>query len=140
MKTISNITTHKVEFYDVDSMNVMWHGNYVKLIESARCSLLDKIGYNYMQMKDDGYVYPIVKMDFKYVSPAFFGDELSITSTITNYDGLLKISYEIYNITTNKQCAKASTAQAAVQIDGFETMFSINKEFLNKIEVYLESN
>lgn len=140
MKTISNITNHKVEFYDVDSMNVMWHGNYVKLIEAARCRLLDKIDYNYMQMKEDGYVYPIVKMDFKYVSPAFFGDELSITSTITNYDGLLKIAYEIYNNTTNKLCAKASTSQAAVTIDGFQTMFTLNSEFLAKIEVYLENN
>ncbi len=139
MKTISNTTKHKVEFYDVDSMNVMWHGNYIKLLESARCSLLDMLGYNYMQMKADGYAYPIVKMDIKYISPAFFGDELSITSTISNYDGLLKISYEIYNITTNKKCAKASTAQAAIKIEGFETMFSLNKEFLDKIEVYFEN-
>ena len=35
----------KVEFYDVDSMNVVWHGNYVKYMESARCVLLDKIGF-----------------------------------------------------------------------------------------------
>lgn len=139
MKKISNTSTHKVEFYDVDSMNVMWHGNYVKIIESARCILFDKIGYNYMQMKADGYVYPIVKIDFKYISPAFFGDELSVTSTITSYDGMLKIAYEIYNNTTNKKCAKASTSQVAVQIDGFDTMYSLNKEFLNKIEVYLEN-
>lgn len=140
MKTISNITNHKVEFYDIDSMNVMWHGNYVKLIEAARCRLLDKIGYNYMQMKKDGYAYPIVKMDFKHISPAFFGDELRITSTITNYDGLLKIAYEIYNNTTNKLCARASTSQASVMIDGFQTMFTLNREFLAKIEVYLENN
>lgn len=140
MKTISNITHHKVEFYDVDSMNVMWHGNYVRFIEAARCSLLDKIGYNYMQMKEDGYVYPIVKMDFKYISPAFFGDELRITSTIINYDGLLKIAYEIYNTTTNKLCAKSSTSQVAVMIDGFQTMFTLNSEFLAKIEVYLENS
>lgn len=87
-----------------------------------------------------GYVYPIVKMDFKYISPAFFGDELRITSTIINYDGLLKIAYEIYNTTTNKLCAKSSTSQAAVMIDGFQTMFTLNREFLAKIEVYLENS
>ncbi len=140
MKMISNITKHRVEFYDVDSMNVMWHGNYVKYIESARCSLLEMIDYSYNQMKRDGYVYPIVKMDIKYISPAFFYDELSITSTIINYEGLLKISYEIFNVTTNKKCAKATTSQATILIDGFQTMFTLNKEFLEKIEVYLENH
>ena len=33
----------RVEFYDVDSMGVVWHGNYVKYMELGRCALLDKI-------------------------------------------------------------------------------------------------
>jgi len=35
-----------VEFFDVDSMQIVWHGNYLKYMERARCALLDKIGYN----------------------------------------------------------------------------------------------
>jgi acyl-CoA thioesterase FadM len=33
--------------FDVDTMNVVWHGHYVKYLEVARCALLDKIGHNY---------------------------------------------------------------------------------------------
>ena len=44
------------------------------------------------------------------------------------------------NTTTNKLCAKSSTSQAAVMIDGFQTMFTLNREFLAKIEVYLENS
>ena len=56
-----------VQFYDLDPMNVVWHGNYLKYLESARCDLLKKIGYDYDNMRADGVVYPIAKMDLKYI-------------------------------------------------------------------------
>ena len=36
-----------VPFFDVDMMEVVWHGHYVKYFEEARCALLDKLGHNY---------------------------------------------------------------------------------------------
>jgi acyl-CoA thioester hydrolase len=36
-----------VPFFDVDSMDVVWHGHYVKYFEVARCALLERIGHNY---------------------------------------------------------------------------------------------
>ena len=68
---ISHITTIKAQFFDVDSMDVVWHGNYVKYLETARCELLSKIGYDYKKMKMDGFAYPIVKLDIKYIKPIF---------------------------------------------------------------------
>lgn len=133
-------TKIKVEFYDVDSMNIVYHGNYIKYFEVARCNLLEKIGYTYNDMKNDGYGYPIVKADLKYISPAFFGDELLVTATIDSYDGLFKVKYVIENLTTNKLCVKGSTAQAAVRISDLLTMFTINDEFNNKINEYINNN
>ena len=43
-----------VPFFDVDTMNVVWHGHYVKYLEVARCALLDKIGHNYTAMLEAG--------------------------------------------------------------------------------------
>lgn len=44
-----------VPFFDVDTMNVVWHGHYVKYLEVARCALLDRIGHNYDAMVASGY-------------------------------------------------------------------------------------
>ena len=41
-KKIKETVDFQVEFYDVDSMQVAWHGNYVKFMEVARCALLKK--------------------------------------------------------------------------------------------------
>ncbi|MBQ2464452.1 MAG: hypothetical protein II507_05635 [Treponema sp.] len=43
-KNISEEIVFNVEFYDVDSMRIVWHGNYVKYMEASRCALLNKIG------------------------------------------------------------------------------------------------
>ena len=49
-KNISEEIVFNVEFYDVDSMRIVWHGNYVKYMEASRCALLNKIGYNYNRL------------------------------------------------------------------------------------------
>lgn len=36
----------QVQFFDLDPMQIVWHGNYVKYLEVVRCALLDKIDYN----------------------------------------------------------------------------------------------
>ena len=36
----------QVQFFDLDPMEIVWHGRYVKYLEVVRCALLDSIGYN----------------------------------------------------------------------------------------------
>lgn len=40
----------EVQFFDVDAMHIVWHGNYVKYLETARCAFLSAIGYDYNEM------------------------------------------------------------------------------------------
>lgn len=135
-KELSFYTQHKVEFFDVDSMNVMWHGNYVKIIESARCYFLENIGYDYKKMEEDGYVFPIVKMTFKYIHPACFGDFLEVKTTLVDYDIFLEFSYELSLKKTHKKIALASTHQVAVRIDDFSTQLAMPTKFLDAIQAY----
>ena len=46
--------TLTIPFYDLDPLEIVWHGNYARYFEQARCALLDKIGYNYNAMKESG--------------------------------------------------------------------------------------
>lgn len=117
----------KVEFYDVDSMDVVWHGNYVKFLEASRCAFLSDLGYDYKAMKQDGFAFPIIKMDLKYIAPAFFGDELRCEVYLEDYSTTLKISYKIFK-GTNLIC-KATTTQACVEIKGLKTMFELPVNF-----------
>ena len=51
-----------VPFYDLDPMNVVWHGNYVKYMEQARCALLADVNLSYDDMMKIGVVFPVVTM------------------------------------------------------------------------------
>jgi len=110
-------------FHDLDPMEIVWHGNYVKYLESARCALLDKFGYNYPQMRDSGYVWPIIDMRLKYVRPARFGQKLKIHATITEWENRLKINYLIRDATSNLTINQAYTIQVAVDLASGEMQY-----------------
>jgi len=107
--------TIKAQFYDLDPMDVVWHGNYARYLEQARCALLDAIGYNYPQMHDSGYLWPIVDMRIKFVRPLRFAQEFVVTATIIEFENRLKIDYRIRDKASGEVLTKASTIQVAVR-------------------------
>ena len=74
-----------VEFYDVDSMRIVWHGNYIKYFEKARCALLGKIGYGYREMEESGWAFPITAVSVKYVNSLAFQDRVRARAALTEY-------------------------------------------------------
>lgn len=129
-----------VPFYDVDSMGVVWHGNYVKYFERARCQLLDKIGYGYNAMLASGYGWPVVDMKIKYAAPALFDSRLLVKSTLKDYENGLLIDYEIFDQANNVRTTKGHTRQVAVAIDSREMQICSPNILLEKIKAYHDKN
>lgn len=113
----------KAEFFDTDPMGIMWHGNYVKYLEMARCKLLDEIGYNYIKMQDNGFTLPIVKMDLKYINPIYFNEYFIVEISVIECDITLKFKYTLLS-KDELTIAKANTTQVAVTLNK-ETLYSI---------------
>jgi acyl-CoA thioester hydrolase len=113
----------QVQFFDLDPMEIVWHGRYVKYLEVVRCALLDKIGYNYVQMKESGYAWPVIDMHLRYVGSATFGQKLRLRAEIVEWENRLKIDYLITDADTGKRLNRASTTQVAVDIASKEMCF-----------------
>jgi acyl-CoA thioester hydrolase len=113
----------QVQFFDLDPMEVVWHGNYAKYLEVARCALLDGIDYNYPQMKESGYMWPVIDMQLRYVAPATFGQRIKVRATLVEWENRLKIDYAITDAASGKRLTKASTTQVAVDIASGEMCF-----------------
>ena len=62
-----------IRFSEVDSMGVVWHGNYAIYFEDAREAFGAKYGLEYLMMYDEGYFEPIVELSFKYKQPLIYG-------------------------------------------------------------------
>ena len=113
----------QVQFFDLDPMEIVWHGNYVKYLEVARCALLDKIGYNYEQMKASGYAWPIIEMNLRYAGPATFGQRLLLRAEIVEWENRLRIDYQILDAASGKRLNRATTTQVAVDLRTREMCF-----------------
>ena len=129
-------TIIRVEFYDLDPMDVVWHGNYVKYLEVARCDMLAKLGYNYVDMKNDGYAYPVATMEMKYIKPCTFGQELKVVSIVEEIEPALVIKYVIFDNITGEKMFKAKTMQIAVDINTRKTVYEAPENLKNKIASY----
>jgi acyl-CoA thioester hydrolase len=112
-----------VQFFDLDPMQIVWHGNYVKYLEVARCALLDKIGYNYEQMHASGYIWPIIEMNLRYAGPAKFGQRLLLRAEIVEWENRLRIDYAILDAASGKRINRASTTQVAVDAESGDMCF-----------------
>lgn len=115
-------TTIVVPFYDVDMMEVAWHGHYVKYLEVARCELLDSIAYNYDQMKESGYAWPVIEIKLRYIQPARFGQKIKVRARLMEYEIRLKIDYLISDAETGKRLTKAHSVQVAVDMEREELL------------------
>ena len=113
----------QVQFFDLDPMEIVWHGNYVKYLEVVRCALLDKIGYNYVEMKESGFAWPVIDMQLRYIASASFGQALILRADIVEWENRLKIDYQITDALTSKRLNRASTTQVAVEIASGEMCF-----------------
>jgi acyl-CoA thioester hydrolase len=127
----------KAQFYDLDPMNVVWHGNYMRFLEQARCALMDLIGYSYAEMADSGYVWPIVDLHVKYVRAITLAQEIRVVATLTEYENQLKIDYRIYDAGSGEVLTKAQTRQVAVQADRQETCFESPAILLERVRTLL---
>lgn len=101
-------------FHDCDPMRVVWHGNYFKYFEIARCALLRRFDYDYPQMSASGYLFPIVDTRAKYIRPLHFAQKILVRAEIVEWELRLKMEYEIRDATSGEVLHKAHTIQVAV--------------------------
>lgn len=127
----------KVEFYDVDAMGVVWHGNYVKYMELGRCALLDKIGYGYNEMKESNYAFPVASLTLKYIKPLMFKQTAIIKSVLVEYENRIKIEYFIYDKESGELVTKGESIQMAFNMKTLSSCFQCPDCFIKKVEALL---
>ena len=120
-------------FHDVDAMGVVWHGHYLKYMELARCALLQSFDYDYPQMRDSGFIWPVVDMRTKYVRPAHYGQRLSVRAELTEWELRMRIDYLIRDAGTDEVITRAHTLQVAVDIASGEMCYATPEVFRRRL-------
>lgn len=102
---------HKVQYYETDKMGIVHHSNYIRWMEEARIDFLDKIGWNYKVMEDNGIISPVTSVESKFKCNTVFGDVISIEVGVEEFKGIrLKLRYVmrkgdvVVNEATSEHC------------------------------------
>jgi len=124
----------EIPFHDCDPMNVVWHGNYPRYFEVARCQLLRLFNYDYPDMVASGYMWPIVDMRLKYVGSAKFTQLITVSASLVEYEHRIKINYVITDKKTGAKLTKGYTVQAAVSVETNELQLESPPILLEKLQ------
>jgi acyl-CoA thioester hydrolase len=122
-------------FHDIDPMEVVWHGHYMKYLELARCALLQRFDYDYPQMRESGYAWPIVDRRAKYVRSARLGQRLKVRAEIVEWENRLKIDYRVSDAVSGEVLTRAHSIQVAVDMRTGEMCFASPPVLLERLGV-----
>mgnify|MGYP002625387421 CR=1 FL=1 len=73
---------HKVQYYETDKMQITHHSNYIRFMEEARVDFLEKLGWGYDKMEEQGIASPVVSVSCEYKKPTTYPDSISIAVTV----------------------------------------------------------
>jgi len=124
----------EVPFYDVDSYRIVWHGNYPKYFEVARCALLEKVGYPYQRMEQTNCFFPVIDLQVRYVQAIYFRQKINVKASLKSWRNKLEIDYLISDVQSNEKLTSGSTTQVAVLMPEQITQYETPPELVEKVE------
>jgi len=109
----------QVPFYDLDGIQMVWHGNYVKYMEDAREKFGAKYGFEYLHIFNSGYLAPVADMRIKYRNSARISEVLTMKITyVPSRAAKMVFEYLITRKSDNAVIIEAETSQLFVTREG----------------------
>src|ERR1700733_2800533 len=88
----------RVRYGDTDQMGYVYYGNYGYYYEQARAEAIRAAGITYKEIEASGIIMPIVRMNTKYIKPAYYDELLTVKTIIPEMPGrIITFLYEIRN-------------------------------------------
>lgn len=125
------------QFYDLDPMNVVWHGNYARFFEVGRVALLNTLGYGYEEMKAGGHMWPVIEMRSRFHGTLRYGQQADLAASIVEWQNRLKINYVIRDAATAQRLTNGYTVQVALQLSSGEMLWETPAIFREKLAAFL---
>lgn len=118
--SLVNKTSLRVRFSEVDSMQIVWHGEYVRYFEDGREAFgREFAGLGYMDIYASGYTAPIVELHLQYRKPLKVNDTAVVeTRYIATEAAKVCFEYTIRSATDGEVVAEGSSTQVFLDSRG----------------------
>ncbi|MEI6434487.1 MAG: acyl-CoA thioesterase [Bacteroidota bacterium] len=117
-----------VRFSEVDSMRIVWHGNYLKYFEDGRESFGIRYNLGYLDVYKHNVMIPLVMINCDYKRPLEYGD-IAIVETrfVPSEAAKIVFNYTIYRKKDMEIAATGSSTQVFLTPQG--DLLLTNPEF-----------
>lgn len=110
--------TVDVRFSEVDSMGIVWHGNYALYFEDARELFGKTYHLEYLHMFEMGFYAPLVELKFNYKKAVRYTDKIKVRCTYRETEAAKIIfDYEILDAETDEVMVTGHTVQVFLDRD-----------------------
>ncbi len=118
-KTLTAKTEISVRFSEVDSLGIVWHGNYVKYFEDGREAFGKKYKINNLDILKHGFIAPVVKMNCNFKNSLKYGDKAIVETQFVDCEAAkLILQYKIYRSSNKEIITTAETEQVFLNDKG----------------------
>lgn len=116
---LKNITETTIRFSEVDSMGVVWHGNYVKYLEDGREAFGKQYGIGYLDVYSHNIMTPVVELTLNYKTYLNYGDDIIIeTELVDSQAAKIIFNYSIFRKSDGNLVLTARSVQVFVDKEG----------------------
>lgn len=116
----------EVPFHDLDPLQIVWHGNYMKYFDVARFGLFKSVGIDlYAYMLEKKMVFPVTRSAVKHILPLRAFDRFACRARVTEAQYKIGMNFEIRKDNGRTVCAKGSSEQLAVRFPEMEMDYAI---------------
>jgi len=119
----------RVAFYEVDPLQLVWHGNYFNYFELARQTLLARRNvdlYEYAQRTQVSF--PIIRTATTHYFPLRYGNIFICRATLAEARTKIVVDFEISIKKQGRICVQGRTEQVAVKMPEMELQIFIPEE------------
>ncbi|MEN8752605.1 MAG: thioesterase family protein [Desulfobacterales bacterium] len=116
----------RVPFHDLDPLQIVWHGNYLKYFDIARFGLFKQAGLDlYQYFLTRQLIFPVTRSSAKHIVPLRYDDEFVCRATVTEAVYKIAMSFEIRLAGNGQICTRGKSEQVAVKMPEMEMQFEV---------------
>ncbi len=125
----------KVAFHDLDPLQMVWHGNYLKFFDITRFGLFAASGIDlYKYLLEKQIAFPVTRTSLKHISPLRAFDEFICRATVTEAYYKIGMTFEIRKTDSGVLCTRGASEQLAVSYPAMEMELAIPEDIRQALQ------
>ncbi len=128
----------EIRYDEVDKMGYVYHGNYAKYYHISRTALMNQVGICDRELEKQNILMPIIEMHIKYIKPVFYGDIITVRTTLNEMPkSRMHFFHKVFN-QSNEIINEAESTLVFVDLQSRRPM-RIPDTVINKLKSYLKN-